>query len=122
MGFLDSIMNSLKGGQKKQELSPESIVGSLPESKPSFGPMQEAPQPESYRPVEPYKPVDQFRPSMFDAPKPPMLEGSSDSVKAKLELISAQIDSIKIQYDTMNERVLQIEKMVRELLRMARGV
>ncbi len=45
----------------------------------------------------------------------------ADTSKAKMDLIAAQMDSLRLQYDTLNERVLQIEKMVKELLDIAKS-
>jgi hypothetical protein len=44
---------------------------------------------------------------------------TEENVRAKMDLLIAQIDSLRIQYETINERVTQIEKMVKELLDMA---
>lgn len=45
---------------------------------------------------------------------------SQENLKAKIDLMMTQIDSMKIQSQSMNERILQIENMVKQLLDMAR--
>ena len=44
-----------------------------------------------------------------------------DNVKAKMELVLAQVDSLRTQYEAMNERILSIERMVKELYAMAKS-
>ena len=44
---------------------------------------------------------------------------TQENMKAKLDLMMTQIDSMRIQHESMNERIVQIEKMVRQLLDMA---
>lgn len=54
-------------------------------------------------PVEPVKPEASFEPA------------SLDNVKAKIELISTQIDSLRIQNENLNERMKNIERLVTEI-------
>lgn len=46
---------------------------------------------------------------------------AQENTKAKLDLIMTQIDSMRIQQESINERVSQIEKMVKQLLDMAKS-
>lgn len=47
--------------------------------------------------------------------------GETSPEKAKMDLVVAQMDSLRLQYETLNERILQIEKMVKELHDMAKS-
>jgi len=38
-----------------------------------------------------------------------------DNVKAKMELVLTQMDSLRIQYETLNERIKNIERLVTEI-------
>ncbi len=46
---------------------------------------------------------------------------SSENTKAKMDLVLTQIDSLKIEYETINQRIQNIERMVRELYAMAKS-
>lgn len=46
---------------------------------------------------------------------------ASDNLKAKVDLMLAQVDSLKIEYDAINQRIQSIERMVRELYTMAKS-
>lgn len=46
---------------------------------------------------------------------------ASDNMKAKMDLVLAQIDSLKTQFDALNQRTQTIETMVRELYNMAKS-
>ncbi|MEM5883158.1 MAG: hypothetical protein QXQ77_02875 [Candidatus Aenigmatarchaeota archaeon] len=50
-------------------------------------------------------------------PKPEVsIEPSSiENLRAKIELILTHIDSLKTQYETLNERIKNIEQMVQEI-------
>lgn len=42
------------------------------------------------------------------------------NIRAKMELVLTHLDSLRTQYDVLNERIKNIEKMVRELHAMAK--
>lgn len=46
---------------------------------------------------------------------------SSDNMKAKIDLVMTQLDSLKIQYESINQRLIQIESMVREIHQSSRS-
>lgn len=47
--------------------------------------------------------------------------GAQDNARAKLDLMMTQIDGMRIQQESISERVQQIEKMVKQLLDMAKS-
>ena len=74
------------------------------------------------------KKTEEFPPlPPMDSPLPPAPTNYSSPMgnvspdQSKMDLVVARVDSMRLQYETMNERVLQIEKMVKELLDMARS-
>lgn len=46
---------------------------------------------------------------------------SSENLKAKVDLMLTQIDSLKIEYEAINQRIQNIERMVREIYAMAKS-
>ena len=48
-------------------------------------------------------------------------DASSENLKAKVDLMLTQMDSLKIEYEAINQRIQNIEKMVRELYAMAKS-
>jgi hypothetical protein len=55
-------------------------------------------------------------------PRPVTAESAGiDNVKAKVDLILTQIESIKVQNETLNERVKNTEKAVAEILAIAKA-
>ena len=59
-------------------------------------------------PVPPYTP-----PTSFGASMPETV--ASENVKAKIDLVMMQMDSLKIQYESINQRLIQIEKMLHDM-------
>lgn len=56
-------------------------------------------------------------------PAPSTMSESSatqENMKAKLDLMMTQIDSMRMQSQSMNERIIQIENMVKTLLEMSK--
>lgn len=52
----------------------------------------------------------------------PTAESASiENVKARMDLVLTQMDSLRVQLDTLNGRVANIEKMIRELYDMAKS-
>lgn len=47
--------------------------------------------------------------------------GVQDNTRAKLDLMMTQIDGMRIQQESISERVQQIEKIVKQLLDMAKS-
>lgn len=45
---------------------------------------------------------------------------ASENMKAKIDLVMTQMDSLKIQYESINQRLIQIERMVREIYESSR--
>ncbi len=45
----------------------------------------------------------------------------SENLKAKIDLMLSQVDSLKIEYEAINQRIQNIERMVRELYTMAKS-
>ena len=62
-------------------------------------------------------------PSYTPPTQPPVYptDASSENLKAKVDLMLAQIDSLKIEYEAINQRIQNIERMVRELYAMAKS-
>lgn len=58
-----------------------------------------------------------------EPPKPPTTAEATtmENVKAKMDLILTQIDSLRVQNETLNERIKNIEKAVAEILRIAKA-
>jgi len=46
---------------------------------------------------------------------------ATDNVKAKMDLVLAQVDSLRIQYEALNQRTQTIESMVREIYNLAKS-
>jgi len=46
---------------------------------------------------------------------------TTENVKAKMDLVLAQVDSLRTQYETLNQRAQTIESMVREMYNMAKS-
>lgn len=46
---------------------------------------------------------------------------AADNLKAKIDLMMSQVDSLKLEYEAMNQRIQNIERMVRELYAMAKS-
>lgn len=44
-----------------------------------------------------------------------------ENVRAKIDLLLTQLESLRIQQQALNERIIQIEKMIQELYRMAKS-
>lgn len=46
---------------------------------------------------------------------------AQENMRAKLDLMLTQMDSMRIQHDSMSERIVQIEKIVKQLLDMSKS-
>lgn len=46
---------------------------------------------------------------------------SLENLKAKIDLMLVQIDSLKIEYESINQRIQNIERMTKELYMMAKS-
>jgi rubrerythrin len=54
--------------------------------------------------------------------KPEATESATiEAVKAKIDLIATHIDGLKAQYALLNERLENLEKMVKEIYQMAKS-
>lgn len=45
----------------------------------------------------------------------------SENLRAKVDLMLSQIDSLKIEYEALNQRIQNIERMIREIYAMAKS-
>ena len=114
MGFVSSILHR----KKKEEGFPE--TGSMS----SHIPELPRPEPRSEFRKTDFETSNPFtRPDMrMPSPQPmAIVSGEMENFRAKIDLMSTQIESMKIQYESMNERIIMIEKMVKELLDMAKS-
>ncbi len=65
--------------------------------------------------------------SLTNYPAPPVnqatypMDVASENLKAKVDLMLTQVDSLKIEYESINQRIQNIERMVRELYTMAKS-
>lgn len=48
-------------------------------------------------------------------------EANVENVKAKMDLVLTQIQSLNVRYETLNERLDRIEKMIAEIYRIAKA-
>lgn len=46
---------------------------------------------------------------------------ATENLKAKVDLMLTQVDSLKLEYEAINQRIQNIERMVRELYTMAKS-
>lgn len=109
MGFL-SKLNPFR--HKKDEEN--SDYSSLGLSKPGSG-LGERPNIE--------EPTDTRFSMPSPAAKPSLVTSESvaqDNIRAKMELMATQIDSMRMQQESMNQRIVDIETMVKQLLIMAK--
>lgn len=52
----------------------------------------------------------------LETPKPVTAEtASTENVKAKMDLLMTQIESLNVKYETLNQRLANIERMVQEI-------
>lgn len=48
-------------------------------------------------------------------------EANAENVKAKMDLVLTQIQSLNVRYETLNERLQRIEAMIQEIYRIAKA-
>lgn len=46
---------------------------------------------------------------------------TADNLKAKVDLMLSQVDGLKIEYEALNQRIQNIERMVKEIYQMAKS-
>ena len=46
---------------------------------------------------------------------------TTENVKARMDLVLTQMDSLRVQYETLNEKITSIEKMLKELYALAKS-
>lgn len=46
---------------------------------------------------------------------------ATENLKAKVDLMLSQVDSLKLEYEALNQRIQNIERMVREIYAMAKS-
>lgn len=72
-------------------------------------------------PDQPQSPVQSRYPSSAGQTNYPSNNPDAGNAMAKFDLISAQMDSLKLEYETLNQRIQNIERMVREIYSMAKS-
>jgi len=123
MGIFDNVNLKFlkkKDGDSSPDSSADDYSSSLGINKPIFGPDQKM----SYDDQHP-APAQNYQPQNYGpAPLPPLPQNqfaSQENMKAKIDLMMTQVDSIRLQNENLNERLVQIEKMVKQLLEMAKS-
>ncbi|MEK6909870.1 MAG: hypothetical protein AABW61_02205 [Candidatus Aenigmatarchaeota archaeon] len=81
-----------------------------------FGGKKKEPAPEE----TPLTNYPTYTPPINQPPAYPV-DASTENLKAKVDLMLTQIDSLKIEYEAINQRIQNIERMVRELYAMAKS-
>jgi len=123
MGLFDRI--SIPFFKKKEggdEPSKDEYASTLGLNKPITGtePEQAYDQSDRPRPYQqygtPYSP-----PSSYPTTAPQAQFATQENMKAKMDLIMAQIESVRLQSEAMNERLAQTERMVKQLLEIAKA-
>jgi hypothetical protein len=72
-------------------------------------------------------PVDGITPDYQQPYIPPVNQPSypsdvaTENLKAKVDLMLTQVDSLKLEYEAINQRIQNIERMVREIYTMAKS-
>jgi hypothetical protein len=64
--------------------------------------------------------IDLKIPPVSDLPKMTG-EANAENVKAKMDLVLTQIQSLNVRYETLNERLQRIEQMIQEIYRIAKA-
>lgn len=121
MGLFDKIsIPFLKKKEAAEEPSKDDYASTLGLNRPVIGPEQKQPYdqpPQSYQQYgSPYS-----SPTQYPAPVPQAQFATQENMKAKIDLMVAQIDSIRLQSEAMNERLVQTERMVKQLLEIAKA-
>lgn len=60
-------------------------------------------------------------PPEVEKPKVSAETTTAENVKAKMDLILTQMDSLRTQYENLNERIIAIERMIKEMYDMAKS-
>lgn len=126
MGMLDFLNIKMDFFKKKDDVgggdSREDVnFQAMGLSQPTFGPPPRDVPPEMAMPS-----ATQGYPPMQGSPSVSRPIGGSDFVgqenmKAKIDLITTHIENLKLQHDTINQRLDHIEGMVKQLLDIAKG-
>jgi hypothetical protein len=64
--------------------------------------------------------MDLKMPPVSDLPKMTG-ETNAENVKAKMDLVLTQIQSLNVRYETLNERLQRIEQMIQEIYKIAKA-
>ena len=64
--------------------------------------------------------IDLKMPPVSDLPKMTG-EANAENVKAKMDLVLTQIQSLNVRYETLNERLQRIEQMIQEIYKIAKA-
>jgi hypothetical protein len=127
MGLFDKVnLNFMK--KKTEDTSadsgPSDYSSSLGMNKPVFGPDQKMTYDEQHTPTSQSYPSQNYPSSNYGpAPLPPLSQNqfaSQENMKAKIDLMMTQVESIRLQNENLNERLGQIEKMIKQLLEMSK--
>ena len=54
-------------------------------------------------------------PEVPTTPEKKLEESSVENLKVKMDLVLTHLDSLKTQYETLNEKIKNIEKMIEEI-------
>ena len=94
--------------KKKEEPVDVAYPDTFEQPPPQYPSQYQAPYPPQY-------------PSQYQTPNYPTSESGLENVRAKVDLVVTQIDNMKIEYETLNQRIQNIEKMVREIYAIAKS-
>jgi hypothetical protein len=68
------------------------------------------------------KEPEQIPPIELAPPKPETSESASmENIKAKIDLLATHIEGLRTQYSMINERLENLEKMVKEIYQLAKS-
>lgn len=90
-------------------------------SQPTFGPPPRDIPPEMALPSasQSYPPLSSVQPA--GRPIGGQEFASQENMKAKIDLIMTHIENLKLQHDTINQRLEHVEGMIKQLLDIAKG-
>ena len=129
MGLFDKVnLNFMKKktADTSTDSGPSDYSSSLGMNKPVFGPDQKMTYDEQQSPPQNYPSQNYPAPNygLAQLPQSPQAHqnqfASQENMKAKIDLMMTQVESIRLQNENLNERLVQIEKMVKQLLEIAR--
>lgn len=130
MGLFDKLnLNFMKkkSDDTSADSGPSDYSSSLGMNKPVFGPDQKMTYDEQQTvPSQNYPSQNYPSQSYGSSSLPPLPQASQnqfasqENMKAKIDLMMTQVESIRLQNENLNERLVQIEKMMRQLLELSK--